>query len=519
MSGSRLRGAPHPDKLWELGPDEVSIGVDVIELVSSGMYVEPLAAYREYVQNAADAIDDARASGVLAAHVRGRIEIFVEHEARTIRIRDNGAGLAGPDFVRRLTAFGSSDKRGRQRRGFRGVGRLAGIGYCQELLFRSRVSGEPLIRELRWDCRHLRSLLRSTEFRGTLVEAVHLATSHRTVHPLDYPDRFFEVELRGVVRQGKDDLLNSMAVRNYLSQVAPVPFSPTFRYREDIDKFLSDVVPTSDLEIFVDGAGPMYRPHMNTIELKLGLESNDGEVQLFTIPKTDGGIAAKGWVFHHGYLGAIRRDAGVRGLRFRTGNMQIGDDATLESVFSEPRFNAWSIGEFHIVDSRIIPNGRRDQYEHSVHLANVLNHIAPIARGISHRCRTRSQVRQLLRKSELLAGEISTGLAILEQGALAPASRKAHVDRLGLALKALEKRAGANILDVADRMSAGSKVVSFRRRLSRAENRHRAAPRLGRLSPQRRRAYEEVFSLIYDCAADDHSAKTLIDRVLARIDL
>ena len=45
--------------------DEIVIGKDVLELVSSAMYVDPLTIYREYLQNAADAIDDAHAAGTL----------------------------------------------------------------------------------------------------------------------------------------------------------------------------------------------------------------------------------------------------------------------------------------------------------------------------------------------------------------------------------------------------------------------------------------------------------------------
>ena len=36
------------------------VGKDVLELLSTAMYVDPLTIYREYVQNAADAIDEAR---------------------------------------------------------------------------------------------------------------------------------------------------------------------------------------------------------------------------------------------------------------------------------------------------------------------------------------------------------------------------------------------------------------------------------------------------------------------------
>ncbi len=43
--------------------DMITIGKDVLELLSSAMYVDPLTIYREYVQNAADAIDEIRANG------------------------------------------------------------------------------------------------------------------------------------------------------------------------------------------------------------------------------------------------------------------------------------------------------------------------------------------------------------------------------------------------------------------------------------------------------------------------
>jgi hypothetical protein len=41
--------------------------------------------------------------------------------------------------------------------------------------------------------------------------------------------------------------------------------------------------------------------------------------------------------------------------------------------------------------------------------------------------------------------------------------------------------------------------------------------RLLRLSVQKRRVYEEVFSFIYECATDVRVAKELVDRVLKRL--
>lgn len=516
MSGA-LRAARDRETSWEHGPTEVVLGVDIIELVSSSLYIDPLSAYREYIQNAADAIDDARTEGTLSKKAPGRIDIMIDTAARSVRIRDNGTGLGGQDFVKRLTAFGASQKRGKQRRGFRGVGRLAAIGYCQELFFRSRTGAGQPIRELRWDCRYLRSSLRSSDFQGTLGDAVHEATTHRTLTLADYPERFFEVELRGVVRHGKDDLLSTDAVQRFIGQVAPVPFSPEFRYGGEIDDFLSDVPIPADLHVFVNGEGPVYRPHRDEIELRPGMVDAVDELQLFTIPAVDGGVAAKGWVLHHAYLGAIPRDLGVRGLRMRSGNIQVGDDSIVESAFVESRFNAWAVGEFHILDNRIIPNGRRDQYEQGVHLANVLNHLAPIARDIGNRCRIRSQYRQLMKRAENLGIEVENGLAVLHQGAVTTAARSSLISKLEGLLAALEKIARHPALVDDDALTVRDRLASLRRKLTRAEEKEKSAAPLGRMTPQKRRAYEDVFSLIYDCASDVRGAKELVDRVLARI--
>ena len=53
------------------------------------------------------------------------------------------------------------------------------------------------------------------------------------------------------------------------------------------------------------------------------------------------GVPPSAGLLHHGYTGAIPDKAGIKGLRFRVGNVQVGDDNLLEELFPEPRFNAW----------------------------------------------------------------------------------------------------------------------------------------------------------------------------------
>src|SRR5438309_2887707 len=87
---------------WAYRDESIVVGKDILEVLSSAMYVDPLAIYREYIQNAADAIDDARRAGVLATDVAGAVEIEIDLEKRTAIIRDNGIGIPMEEFETRM---------------------------------------------------------------------------------------------------------------------------------------------------------------------------------------------------------------------------------------------------------------------------------------------------------------------------------------------------------------------------------------------------------------------------------
>ena len=73
------------------------------------MYVSPLSIYREYVQNSADAIDEAKKGG---ASRSGRVAMTFDHPSRSVNIRDNGSGIPADKAVDLLLAVGGSQKRG-----------------------------------------------------------------------------------------------------------------------------------------------------------------------------------------------------------------------------------------------------------------------------------------------------------------------------------------------------------------------------------------------------------------------
>ena len=496
--------------------DSVIIGRDVLELVSSAMYIDPMTVYREYIQNAADAIDDARRSGILDTAELSKVSIDIDSASRSIRIRDNGTGVANSEFSRKMAALGASGKRGTTARGFRGVGRLAGLGYAQELIFRSKARGDSAVGELTWDCRKLKLLLRQSD--GDIESLIRSVATFRKKQVGDYPEHFFEVELRGVVRIRSDKLMSPAAVEDYLGQVAPVPFAPEFRFGEEIRAALAAVVQLGELQIHVDGSDRMiYRPHRDVVVQEAAKPITFDRLSISEISSIDGEAAAIVWILHHEYEGALPNSVGIKGLRFRSGNVQVGEYNLLEELFPEPRFNAWSVGEIHVLDQKITPNGRRDHFEQNSHYTNLINQLAPSAREIARLCRTSSIRRKWLRDVDLQRQQIEQAIDVIAQGVIGDEERK----KLGARTEENFGRAAKTLLNPVfekqDIEMHSAALDSLRRNFAEIQNLPNVHSAIGRFDEAERKAFSRFCELVYECAPNAASAKSLVDKILAKL--
>jgi hypothetical protein len=521
MSAKSSVRAPNspPAKASAMERETIVLGKDILELISTAMYVDPMNIYREYVQNAADAVDAARLDGSLGRDEVGRIDIRLDSALRSIRISDNGAGLPWSQFAGRLTSLGASDKRGKAARGFRGIGRLAGLAYGQELVFRSRVPGETLVSEMRWDCRKLKAALRSNDFDGDLTDLIRHIVSVDQIPADGFPERFFEVELRGVIRLRADRLMTRMAVEQYLSQVAPAPFAPDFAFGKDIAAALSAVTDYNALHIHVDDSEePLYRPHRNGFDAGNGRMIPFESVEIRELPDMDGGPAALVWVLHHPYEGAVPTGTLVKGFRMRSEDLQVGDGHILEELFAEPRFSSWAVGEIHVLDRKIVPNGRRDNFEQNVHHGNLFNQLSPVARDISKRCRTNSVRRNWLRKFQLSLNQAAEAVAVLGQGGISQ-SQRVHSAAAGAAAAAqAAKIAALPILKDSEPEKLISAATDAAAQVAIATK----APEvpsdpLATLPPEKREGYAHMLDLIYQCSPNRAVATKLVERILDRL--
>ncbi len=491
------------DKAFDRGgvdPTAIRIGKDLIEILTSGMYVSPITIYREYVQNAADSIDLARSQGLIGATARGAVSISLDQAARSITIRDNGAGIASRDLLPTLLAVGGSFKRGTRARGFRGVGRLSGLAYCRELEFRTKAQGEKKISSVIWDCRLLRERLADATFDGDLRRIISdvVSISHETTEDTD--DHFFEVHLREIARLRSDMLLNERLISHYLGQVGPVPFKPDFFFAADIEQHLHAHNVRVPLDLNVDGQA-VFRPFEDvtafpgTTDHKLCIEN----IEYREFADVDGGVGAIAWLAHHEYVRSIPPTLGIRGFRARVGDLQVGEANLFDESFKEPRFNGWTVGEIHIFDRRIVPNARRDNFEVNHHFSNLLVQLGPVAGSIAQRCRSASVSRNTTQIVKNIIEEVSDRL-----------KQKRSFDRAELSrLKSAVVRAGTYTKRIADEKAK----LQFENKLNRLKS------LLAKVTPKRGAsaiALDEASALVSRIVTNREQAQKLI-RELRRL--
>lgn len=343
-------------------PDYI-FGANILENLTTGMYKDSKVIYREYIQNACDQIDKAVKEGILERS-EGSIKIWLDYNSRSIVIEDNATGIPAASFKSTLGNIADSDKRIGENKGFRGIGRLCGLAYCNELVFTSSAKGEDIISIMICDAQKMRKLIVENE-RGkkhTAVEILHAINQFRQEKTEDIDSHFFRVELNDI-NQENTDLLDSQQVKDYLSFVAPVPYQNTFIYRSKIYAHSNDLgIPIDEYHITLNGE--QIRKNYTTILKKADGTKYDDifDVHFKDFYDDDGELLAWMWVGLSKFQGVIPKINQMRGLRLRKDNIQIGGEDSLQKLFKEDRGNSYFVGEVFAIDKDLIPNSQRDYF-------------------------------------------------------------------------------------------------------------------------------------------------------------
>jgi len=341
---------------------KTTIGKDVIESLTLGMYEDSRFIYREYIQNGADQIDKAVEEGLLHSLQDGKIEIEINPIAKAISIFDNATGIESNQVQPILKNIAQSTKDRTKNKGFRGIGRLGGLAYCDKLIFETSFKGEEIKSYLIWDSQKLKSIInnRSTKEEATFViDEVTKLYTEREKHDAHY----FKVTLEGVSNK---NLINKENIYQYLSMVAPVLYNKGFIFKSKIyDKAKELNCKIDEYPIFVN-KDQVFKSYTTSIyKGENGNKSKIDEVydiDIYELRNYKSKLLAWGWYSISKFEKAMPVINIARSLRLRKGNIQIGLEDTLTKLFKEARGTKYFFGEIHAVSPELIPNARRDYF-------------------------------------------------------------------------------------------------------------------------------------------------------------
>lgn len=339
------------------------IGKYAIESLTSSMYEDWRSIYREYIQNAADQIDEAKDLHIedddyYSVHVR----IF--RQERKIVIEDTATGVKYEDKDVLLDVGASTKKRGR-RKGFRGIGRIGGIGYCKSIIFETTAKGERYKTTVVWDAALMNAMVDDEDDNHEASEVIDMCTNCYVDETEPIETHYFRVILEGVTR---DELLDVDDIKNYLSMVAPVDYPTSFlRFSSKIKEYARKNNLELDVyNIFVGdeyGEEQIYKKYTTKI-----INNKDGDyditdIEFFSHQDNDSNIMYWGWYSISELKGVIQSYNPAYGIRLRCKNIQLGNAETCKIFYNaegDKRFAQYFYGELHVVADNLLPNARRD---------------------------------------------------------------------------------------------------------------------------------------------------------------
>ncbi|GHT19752.1 hypothetical protein AGMMS4957_04740 [Bacteroidia bacterium] len=333
------------------------VGKNLIEILMFSMYPDAKIIYREYIQNARDAINAAVKAGVLEQFKDGHICVEIGDHRKIIQISDNGIGISLVEVEPVLLNIANSTKDGDSSAGQFGIGRLVGAGYCKRLSFKTSYKGENKSTEIIFDVEKVRAILDDKGDHRSASEVIDVVTE-KIIEEEDADKHYFIVTLYDV-RPEYDELLDEDIIIDYLKEVAPIDYKLPFKtnllqkiqlpydnYQNHVKHFKISVNDEADIRkqygLNIDGTGDSIH-----------------SLQCFKIEDDKFGLLAWGWYALTAFSKAIPTSDKNRGIRLRKHNIQIGNSDLLNQYFKEARGNNYFYGEIHAIHPKLKPESSR----------------------------------------------------------------------------------------------------------------------------------------------------------------
>jgi molecular chaperone HtpG len=362
-------------------------GPRILETLTTALYEDPIIIFREYVQNSLDAYNM-----ILDQNPSNELNDFCVkinfNGDKVIEIFDNGYGIPENEFLKKMTLIGSSGKhKSLNQIGFRGIGRLSAMPLCKNLKFTNKPMGSEQIYIFCWDGQKFSELLEQddeSDFESVLDD---ITSYEKKQYDGNENDHFFKVEIIEY-KEEINELLNSTDLKDRLSFILPLRYSPNFSKQEIIrsnyNKYMGQSLDRFSIDVILNKEN-LYKPYSDDdilesdiIFWKLQYPSKKTDV-----PGEKIGLL---WFSFNRTIKARNKNE-ISGILVRSKNMLMGDRYSLANAVTRSKsdyittHNELTLalkgitGEMLIHSPKLNDNARRDWFridEASIELRNII---------------------------------------------------------------------------------------------------------------------------------------------------
>jgi len=332
------------------------IGKDMLRNLIINLYDDSRTIFREYIQNACDAIYDATNMGILSKVEEGHVAITIDKKERTIKISDNGSGVPAENAVSTLMDISRSIRNGIDNAGQYGIGRLVGGGYCDKLEFTTSTFGEDIETTVSINTVLLREILDDDSDDRSAEDVMQQICSY-SVRNVEANEHYFHVTMYNV-KNASEILLDEELVMDYIRDYAPLDYTVQFKQlvANNLGEFEDLYKQIRCIPVSVNGKVNIRKRY------GLSIEGNGDPIyalHFFKLTDAKYGDMGWGWYAITPFTKAIPDSDPSRLIRLRKHNISLDIDI-LSKYFKEPRGNKYFYGEIFATHPKLEPNSARN---------------------------------------------------------------------------------------------------------------------------------------------------------------
>jgi len=366
---------------------KIRFGLRLLETLTSALYDKPIVLFREYVQNSVDAYGKAMTENFKKIK-NFSVDININKDKRFITIVDNGYGIPEEDFYTKMTDIGIDDKSHLLNQiGFRGIGRLSAIPFCERLIFKNKPQGNQNIFVFTWNGKLFNDMLIKDSTAELSKAFAKITSISHEEYEGNINDHFFSVSIENYNEEIRE-LIDQKDFKQQLCSLLPLKYSLDFTYQDEIKKnyqeIMNDSLDNTAYDISLDSE-PLFKQYTDENILDSGIWFWN-----LKFPKTPDGLEEPFgllWFTFKRKIIANPNDL-LYGILVRSKNMLMGGNNSLADAIFRNKTDDYITtyreltqtlqgvyGEMLIYSKRFKDNARRDWFkidESSIMLRDII---------------------------------------------------------------------------------------------------------------------------------------------------